>query len=300
VSAHLILIDALNLIRRIYAVQERPFIHNSTSDSNDLSESTKKQVLFNTQKACAAALNKIINEHQPTHALAIFDSQQPCWRYQLYSGYKQGRKKMPEYLANKLTDIQDAFMEQGVDSLISDEDEADDLIATLSVKMALHGQKVTIISTDKGFLSLLSPNIVLYDHFNRRYLDENHIKTKFDVKSSQLIDLWTLTGDNTNKIPGVPGIGQVTAARLLNQYGSLKNLLNAEDLKENIKEKLKDNHEGMDLARQLLTLKQDIPLGFNLKAIRLTSPSLQHNDNIVPINEEMPAALATNNQTSSK
>jgi len=287
VSAHLILIDALNLIRRIYAVQERPFIHNNTSDSNDLSASTKKQVLFNTQKACAAAVNKIINEHQPTHALAVFDSHLPCWRYQLFSGYKHGRKKMPEHLANKLADIQDAFMDHGVDSLISDEDEADDLIATLAVKMALHGQKVTIISTDKGFLSLLSPHIVLYDHFNRRYLDENHIKAKFDVKASQLIDLWTLTGDNTNKIPGVPGIGQVTAARLLNQYGSLKALLKADDLKPAIKDKLEDNQEGITLARQLLTLKQDIPLGFNLKAIRLTSPLSQHNDNILPINKNV-------------
>jgi len=300
VSAHLILIDALNLIRRIYAVQERPFIHNSSSDSNDLSASTKKQVLFNTQKACVAALNKIISEHQPTHALAIFDSQQPCWRYQLYSGYKQGRKKMPEHLALQLADIQDAFMEQGVDSLISDEDEADDLIATLAVKMALHGQKVTIISTDKGFLSLLSQNVVLYDHFNRRYLDENHIKAKFDVKASQLIDLWTLTGDNTNKIPGVPGIGQVTAARLLNQYGSLKALLSADDLKENIKDKLEDNKEEMKLARQLLTLKKDIPLGFNLKAIRLTSPQLQHDDNIAPMHEEVPIQLISDKQFSSK
>jgi len=300
VSAHLLLIDALNLIRRIYAVQERPFIHNRTSDSNDLSESTKQQVLFNTQKACTAALDKIINEHQPTHALVVFDSHQPCWRYQLYSGYKQGRKKMPDHLAKKLADIQDAFLEQGVDSLISDEDEADDLIATLAVKMALHGQKVTIISTDKGFLSLLSPNVFLYDHFNRRYLDESHIKAKFDVKASQLVDLWTLTGDNTNKIPGVPGIGQVTAARLLNQYGSLKALINAEDLKNSIKNKLAENQEGMDLARQLLTLKQDIPLGFNLKAIRLTSPLLQHNDNIMPINEELPAQITADNKYSSK
>lgn len=285
-SAHLILIDALNLIRRIYAVQERPFIHNNTSDSNNLSASTKQQVLFNTQEACAAALNKIINEHQPTHALVVFDSQLPCWRYQLYSGYKQGRKKMPEHLAHKLTDIQDAFMEQGVDSLISDEDEADDLIATLAVKMALHGQKVTIISTDKGFLSLLSPHIVLYDHFNRRYLDESHVKAKFDVKASQLIDLWTLTGDNTNKIPGVPGIGQVTAARLLNQYGSLKALLNADDLKTAIKDKLEKSQEAIELARQLLTLKKDIPLGFNLKAIRLINPLSPHN-NVVSINEKV-------------
>jgi len=270
--AHLILIDALNLVRRIYAVQERPFMLNKNQSSDDLSDNTKQQVLFNTQKTCSQALAKIIEQHQPTHALAVFDSQQPCWRYQLYDGYKQGRKKMPEYLANKLSDIQDAFMLQGVDSLVSEEDEADDLIATLAIKMSLRGQNTTIVSTDKGFLSLLSPNIQVYDHFNRRFLDEQHVKNKFSLKPTQLIDLWTLTGDSTNKIPGVAGIGQVTASHLLNQYGSLKAILAADDLKASVKNKLENSVEQISLSKQLLTLKQDIPLGFNLKDIRLNKP----------------------------
>ncbi|PKI16925.1 flap endonuclease Xni [Colwellia sp. 12G3] len=287
-AAHLILIDALNLIRRVYAVQERPFIQIKQQDSDELSASTLKQVLFNTQKTCVNALTKIIEQHAPTHALAVFDSQQPCWRYQLFEGYKKGRKQMPDHLSNKLIDIQDAFMEQGVDSLTSDEDEADDLIATLAVKMAIHGQKVTIISTDKGFLQLLSPNIHIYDYFNRRYMDEEHVQNKFNVKYSQLIDFWTLTGDNTNKIEGVSGIGQVNAAKLLNQYGSLKAILNATDLKSSLSEKLTQSLEQMDLARKLLTLKQDIPLGFNLKDIRLTTPSpaAEINGNIISINAE--------------
>ena len=287
-AAHLILIDALNLIRRIYAVQERPFTQIKQQHDDELSASTLKQVLFNTQQTSVNALTKIIDQLEPTHALAVFDSQQPCWRYKLFDGYKKGRKKMPEHLANKLTAIQDAFMEQGVDSLTSDEDEADDLIATLAVKMAFHGQKVTIISTDKGFLPLLSPNIHLYDYFNRRYLDEEHVQSKFDVKSSQLIDFWTLTGDNTNKIEGVSGIGQVNAAKLLNQYGSIKAILNATDLKDSLAEKLTQSHETMDLARKLLTLKKDIPLGFNLKDIRLTTPSPapEINGNIIAINAD--------------
>ena len=95
-SAHLILIDALNLIRRIYAVQERPFIQARLKDHNELSPNTQKQVLFNTQNSSVNALVKIIDKLQPTHALAVFDSQQPCWRYELFDGYKKGRKKMSE------------------------------------------------------------------------------------------------------------------------------------------------------------------------------------------------------------
>ena len=268
-SAHLVLIDALNLIRRIYAVQERPFIQSKEQLDGKLAEKTQQQVLFNTQEACTKALNKILQHQQPSHALAVFDSQTPCWRYNLYADYKKGRKKMSPYLADELPKIQDAFLTLGVDSLVSEEDEADDLIATLATKMALHGQNVTIISTDKGFLSLLSPNIHVYDYFNRRHLDEKYVKDKFDIKPSQLIDLWTLTGDNTNKIPGVSGIGQITAANLLNEYGSLSAILQSDDIKVSIQEKLNDSKEQITLSRELLTLKQNIPLGFNLKDIRL-------------------------------
>lgn len=272
-SAHLVLIDALNLIRRIYAVQERPFIQSKDQIHGELADKTQQQVLFNTQQACAKAVEKILKHTNASHALAVFDSQKPCWRYKLYADYKKGRKKMSRHLYNELSNIQDAFLTFGVDSLLSEEDEADDIIATLANKMAIHGQDVTIVSTDKGFLSLLSSKINVYDYFNRRYLDENHVKIKFNIKPTQLIDLWTLTGDTTNKIPGVSGIGQITAANLLNEHGSLSAIIKSQNLKSSIREKLNASDEQINLSRQLLTLKQNIPLGFNLKDIRLEQTS---------------------------
>ena len=265
-TAHVVLIDALNLIRRIYAVQERPFLLN-----NELSDNTKQQVLHNTIQASATAMGNILEQLLPTHGVAVFDSDQPCWRYQLYPDYKKGRKKMPEHLAGALGDIQDAFLAKGIDSIEPEEDEADDVIATLAIKVALRGQKVTIISTDKCFLSLLNDNIQVYDYFNRRFLDNSYIEQKFSVKSSQLIDLWALTGDNTNKIPGVAGIGQITAAELINDYGSVSAILAADKLKSSVQQKLDQGKDMLKLSHQLLTLKQNIPLGFNLKDIRLTA-----------------------------
>ncbi len=276
-SAHLVLIDALNLIRRIYAVQERPFVQSKHQLDGELSTKTQQQVLFNTQKACVKALDNILKHQQASHALAVFDSQKPCWRYKLYPDYKKGRKKMPSYLAEQLPNIQDGFLELGVDSLISEEDEADDLIATLATKMALHGQHVTIVSTDKGFLSLLSPHVHIYDYFNRRYLDDEYVKEKFDIKPAQLIDLWSLTGDNTNKIPGVAGIGQITAANLLNEHGSITAILQSGNIKSAVQEKLNGCEEQITLSKKLLTLKPNIPLGFNLKDIRLEQSTEQPN-----------------------
>ncbi len=262
-AVHLVLIDALNLIRRIYAVQERPFLLN-----NELSDSTKKQVLFNTQQACINAVKKIIEQQEPTHILAVFDSIAPCWRYDIYPDYKKGRKKMPDHLAEHLGLIQDELMKINIDSLISETDEADDLIATLAIKVALRAQNVTIVSTDKCFLSLLNKHTNVYDYFNRRHLDEQYVQEKFNVTPEQLIDLWTLTGDSTNKIPGVPGIGQVTASGLLNEHDSLASILSAEGLKASVTKKLKDHTEDMELSRTLLSFKSNIPLGFNLKDIR--------------------------------
>jgi len=105
VSAHLVLIDALNLIRRIYAVQERPFVQSKNQLDGELAEKTQQQVLFNTQQACKKALENIISSHQASHALAVFDSQNPCWRYKLYPDYKKGRKKMSHHLANELPNM---------------------------------------------------------------------------------------------------------------------------------------------------------------------------------------------------
>ncbi|NMP33292.1 flap endonuclease Xni [Thalassotalea sp. M1531] len=263
-TAHVVLIDALNLIRRIYAVQERPFLLN-----NELSDNTKQQVLYNTAQASTTALSNILSTLQPTHAVAVFDSEKPCWRYDIYPDYKKGRKKMPEHLSATLPDIQDQFLSVGVDSIEPEEDEADDVIATLAIKVALRNQRVSIVSTDKCFLSLLNENIEVYDYFNRRFLDNQYIEDKFSVKSSQLIDLWALTGDSTNKIPGVAGIGQITAAELINTYGSVNAILSADKLKSSIQEKLDQGKDMLQLSHQLLTLKQNIPLGFNLKDIRL-------------------------------
>jgi len=267
-SAHLVLIDALNLIRRIYAVQERPFLLN-----NELAESTKQQVLFNTQQATINAVKKIIDFLQPTHILTVFDSAAPCWRYEAFPDYKKGRKKMPEHLAHQLSFIQDELMSMRVDSLISETDEADDLIATLTQKVALKGKNVTIVSTDKCFLAMLNEHINVYDHFNKRYLDKDYVTEKFNVEPDQLVDLWTLTGDSTNKIPGVAGIGQITAANLLNEYSNLSAIINAEDLKPAIAKKLAEHTDIIELSRKLLTLKDDIPLGFNLRDIRYPSIS---------------------------
>ncbi len=133
-SIHLVIIDALNLIRRV---------HSAQPDPSDITR---------TINTTTRTLNRIISESQPTHIIAVFDHQlqDRGWRAQVLPNYKQNRKPMPEPLLEGLDKIQQAWWDLGIDSLLSDGDEADDLVATLAMKVANHGEQVTIVSTDKA------------------------------------------------------------------------------------------------------------------------------------------------------
>ena len=147
---HLLIIDAMNLIRRIYAVQ---------SQSGLL--------------VCEQALMQILNHAQPTHAVTVFDEddRSHSWRHQLLPGYKAGRSEMPEVVRQELPLLREMFARHGIRAWHSEGDEADDLAATLAHKVGQAGHRVTIISTDKGYCQLLSPQIQIRDYFQKRWLD---------------------------------------------------------------------------------------------------------------------------------
>ena len=111
---------------------------------------------------------------------------------------------MPTELREGLNELQDAFWECGVDALLSQTDEADDLIATLATGIAQHGARATIISTDKGFCQLICPQIQIRDYFNKRWLDATFVEQQYGVAPTQLVDFWALTGIGGSNIKGCP------------------------------------------------------------------------------------------------
>jgi hypothetical protein len=113
---------------------------------------------------------------------------------------------MPDELREGLADLQDAFWECGVDALLSQTDEADDLIATLASGIAQHGASATIISTDKGFCQLICPQIRVRDYFNKRWLDAAFVQQQYGVTPTQLVDFWALTGISGSNIKGCPAL----------------------------------------------------------------------------------------------
>ncbi len=179
-SHHLLIVDALNLIRRLHAVQGSPCVDG-----------------------CVAALRQLLGHTRPSHVVAVFDGEarHQGWRHQLLPDYKSGRPPMPEDLQAEMPALQAAFRAVGVSCWIAEQDEADDLAATLAVKMARAGHQATIVSTDKGYCQLLAPDIRIRDYFQKRWLDLPFIETEFGVAPTVLPDYWGLCGISSSKIP---------------------------------------------------------------------------------------------------
>jgi protein Xni len=249
-----LLVDALNLIRRIYAAhpgEEGP-------------EHTKGAL-----ESTVHSLQRALRETGPTHAACIFDSHEKSWRHDLLPTYKEGRPPMPDELKNSLNDFKSSFLEMGITSLTFPNIEADDIIATLAHKTSQKNGLAIILSTDKSFLQLLSENISVRDHFNKKNLDRKYVEDKFSVESEQLIDLFALAGDSTNHIPGIPKVGLKTAAKLINEHQTLENIISrANTIEGKIGEKIRSNINEVALFKRLVRLQTDISMGLNLKTLR--------------------------------
>jgi 5'-3' exonuclease len=251
----LLLVDALNLIRRVYAAQPG-------EDGPERVEGALASTV--------GSLRRAVRECEPTHGAVVFEGEGPSWRHQRYTEYKAGRTPMPGALKSGLPLFAEAFLGEGIASLSFPAREADDVIATLATKVASRGGEVIILSTDKTFLQLLSDRIQVRDHFQQRHLDRTFVMDKYGVEPGQFVDFLALTGESTNNIKGVPGVGRKTAARLLGEFGTLDNLCSESgSIQGKLGEALRAHTEEARLSQTLVCLRKDLELGVNLKSFRL-------------------------------
>jgi protein Xni len=249
-----LLIDALNIIRRVYAAQP--------------GEESPERVEY-AQTSTVQSLQRAVRECRPTHACCVFDSPEPGWRHDMYADYKAGRTPMPGVLQQKLSVFKEAFSDFGVSSIEIPTLEADDVIATLASKVALRNGHVIILSTDKIFFQLISEHITIRDHFNKRDIDHSYVMDKFGVRTDQFSDFLALSGDSTNNIGGVPSVGKKTAARLLSQFDTLDNVLSAAHvIPGKLGEMIRSHGEDARTAQTLVRPRVDLELGLNLRTFR--------------------------------
>lgn len=250
----LLIIDGLNLIRRLYAV-------HAPQASNDAT------ALAATEQSLINACQRLLTQFKPSHVVAVFDGAPHGFRYHLYPEYKAGRPAMPQALAEHLPQLQQQLWQLGIDALLPECDEADDLIATLAIRLQQHQKQSVIVSTDQGFCQLLSPYIRVWDHFKQRTLNADFVAQHYQVQISQLVDYWALTGITSSNIKGVPGIGPKRAQRLIQQHNSLNQLLSIEPNHPDERRVIQHKSDAL-LARQLVKMASDIELGVNLQDLR--------------------------------
>ncbi len=202
------------------------------------------------------------SKNKPTHFAVIFDSARKNFRNEIYKEYKANRAEAPDDLAPQFQYIRKSVEAFNLPSIELVNYEADDLIATYAKKITEAGAQVTIISSDKDLMQLVSSKIRLFDPMKSRVIGEKEVLEKFGVKPNQVIDVQSLAGDSSDNVPGVPGIGIKTAAELINKYKNLETLLDkASEITQNKRrETLLLNKDKALLSKKLVTLKKDVPV----------------------------------------
>jgi DNA polymerase-1 len=198
----------------------------------------------------------------PTHMAVIFDHSGKSFRNDFYPEYKAHRPPAPEDLVPQFPLTRDATRAFSICSIEQENYEADDLIATYARQAEAKGMNVTIVSSDKDLMQLVSDKISMLDTMKNRWISADEVREKFGVGPEKVIDVQSLAGDSVDNVPGVPGIGIKTAAQLINEYGDLDTLLTrAGEIKQNKRrEKLIEFADQARISRDLVTLKTDVPV----------------------------------------
>jgi len=196
----------------------------------------------------------------PTHLAVIFDHSARTFRNDIYPDYKANRPEPPEDLAPQFPLIRDAVRAFNAPAVEMEGFEADDLIATYARQAAEAGADVTIISSDKDLMQLVSDRVEMYDTMKSRRIGRDEVIEKFGLGPEHVVDIQALAGDSVDNVPGVPGVGVKTAAQLIEEFGSLESLLEKADTIKQAKrrERLIENADLARISKELVTLKDDV------------------------------------------
>ena len=211
---------------------------------------------------------------RPTHLAVVFDTAVDTFRSGIYEAYKANRPPPPEELVPQFGLIREAVRAFNVACLEQDGYEADDLIATYASQAAEKGAEVTIVSSDKDLMQLIQPGITMLDTMKSKRIARDEVLERFGVEPEKVVDVQALSGDATDNVPGVPGIGVKTAAELIREYGELDTLLaRASEIKQpKRRERLIEFAEQARISRELVRLKVDVPVEIELERLGVQDP----------------------------
>jgi DNA polymerase-1 len=268
----LFLLDAYALIyRSYYALLRAPRINSKGLNTSAI------MGFCNT-------LNEVLTKENPTYIGVAFDHGK-TFRHDAFPAYKAQREETPEDIKASVPIIKDILRAYKIPILQADGFEADDIIGTIAIQAGEKGIDTYMLTPDKDYGQLIRKNVKMYrpQHGGGyEILGEEEIAQKYGISSStQIIDLLALMGDSADNFPGCPGVGEKTAAKLINQFGSVENLLNnTSQLKGKLKEKVENAVEDIKMSYFLATIRTDVPTDIKMEDLKLQEPDADKLDEI--------------------
>jgi DNA polymerase-1 len=262
----LFLLDAFALIYRAYYA----FINNPIKNSKGVNTSASYGfTLF---------LNDLMKKENPSHLAVVFDSPEATDRATEHSFYKANREAMPEDIANSIPYIKEIIKAYNIPMLELAGFEADDIIGTIAKEKEKAGHKVFMVTPDKDFAQLVSENIFIYKPSRQgngvEIMGVPEVLEKWEITDPlQVIDILGMWGDAVDNIPGIPGIGEKTAKKLIAQYGSMENMIaNSHELKGKMREKVEANVDQALISKKLATIILDVPISVTDEDLLISEP----------------------------
>ena len=270
----LFLLDAYALIfRGYYAFIKNPRINSKGMDTSAI-------------MGFMNALMDVIKREKPDHLAVAFDKGGSDYRYEMYKEYKAHRDETPEAIKIAVPYIQELLKAMHIPIIEKAGFEADDLIGTLAKQAEKEGYQVFMVTPDKDFAQLVSENIFMYKPARMGNDIEiwgiPEVLAKFEIEHpEQVIDFLGMMGDAADNIPGLPGVGEVTAKKLLKEFGSMENLLaNTDKLKGALKDKIEANKDKGILSKKLARILLDCPVTFDANDYELSKPDVEKTDEL--------------------
>lgn len=261
-------------IRHVVLVDASGFIFRAFHAIKILNSPTGTPV--NAVYGFITMLMKLLDDMQPDHIAIIFDSARKTFRNDLDPNYKANRSDPPDELVPQFALVREATRAFNFDCIELNGFEADDLIASYTKEALEAGADVTIVSSDKDLMQLVSEQVSMFDSIKNRRIGPAQVLEKFGVPPEKVVDVQSLAGDSTDNVPGVPGIGIKTAAQLIQEYGDLDTLLaRASEIKQNKRrESLIEHADKARLSRELVRLRFDVPLSIPLGQLERRQPNM--------------------------
>ena len=222
-------------------------------------------------------LMKLCRDWEPDYIAVAFDAKGPTFRHEAYEPYKANRHAMPDELRPQIDPIKDVVRGFRITVIEEGGVEADDIIGTLAKRFGEAGMRVVMASGDKDLMQLVSDNIVMVDTMKDISYDIEGVKGRFGVGPDRVIDILGLAGDSSDNVPGVPGVGEKTALKLVKQFGSLEEVLaNAGTVPgKSLSGKLQAFAEQARMSKELVTIRTDVSVPFNLEDLRFREPDVE-------------------------